>query len=168
MKNLTLSVALLLGATFSAVGQVHDNAIGLRGSRGSYGLGGEITYQKGIGANNRIELDFGLYGFTFYRNIVGTAIYQWVNEIDVTEGLNWYVGPAVQFGTYRYNNNLLFNNSSGISLGIGGQIGIEYDLNQHDLPFMISFDTRPIIRLLGYTNSDRFNFGGNFAFRYTF
>jgi hypothetical protein len=60
MKKIILSAVMLLGLAFSAQAQtISKNALGLRlGDSGGFGT--EITYQRGLGDNNRLELDLGL------------------------------------------------------------------------------------------------------------
>ncbi|VAV83459.1 FIG00552350: hypothetical protein, partial [hydrothermal vent metagenome] len=55
MKNICLIAIALLGFTFTTNAQeIASNAIGLR-LGDSDGFGAEISYQKGIGDNNRLE-----------------------------------------------------------------------------------------------------------------
>ena len=59
MKKLILSAFMLLGLAFSAQAQdISKNALGLRLGDND-GFGGEISYQRGLGKNNRLELDLG-------------------------------------------------------------------------------------------------------------
>ena len=59
MKKIILSAVMLVGLAFSAQAQdISKNALGLRlGDSGGFGT--EITYQRGLGDNNRLELDLG-------------------------------------------------------------------------------------------------------------
>lgn len=149
--------------------QVNSNAIGIRGGGGFGGNGAEISYQKGLGSSNRLELDFGYRSRKFnsgsgknwyYNHFSVSGIYHWVWNL--TEGLNWFIGPGAQLGFY----DDYYGSNSGIGLGIGGQIGIEYDFNQHGVPILIGLDARPMWDMLGYYRG--FGGGGAFSVRYTF
>jgi hypothetical protein len=59
MKKVILSAFMLLGLALSAQAQdISKNALGLRLGDND-GFGGEISYQRGLGGNNRLELDLG-------------------------------------------------------------------------------------------------------------
>ena len=59
MKKVILSAFMLLGLAFSTQAQdISKNALGLRLGDND-GFGGEISYQRGIGSNNRLEFDLG-------------------------------------------------------------------------------------------------------------
>ena len=59
MKKLILSGIVLIGLAFTSQAQeISKNALGLRlGDSGGFGT--EITYQRALGSNNRLELDLG-------------------------------------------------------------------------------------------------------------
>lgn len=164
MKNVLVLVALLTG--FSSVAQVNPHAIGLRGGSGSYGSGAEISYQHGLGDANRIELDLGWGGnnsiVNNYSRLYVAGIYHW--NWNITEGLNWFAGPGAVLGLHSGKNNSV---DDGLTLGVGGQVGIEYDFNDLDVPLLLGFDVRPMWRFIGY-NSGNAGFGGAFSLRYTF
>jgi hypothetical protein len=145
----------------AASSQISPNAIGLRGGSGIYGGGAEITYQKAMGGKNRLELDFGARSNSNRNHLLITGIYHW--WWNITDGLNWYAGPGAQLGLYNERKN---DNNDGITLGIGGQIGIEYNFNDLGAPILLSLDTRPMWDFFGYYNG--FAYGGAFAIRYTF
>lgn len=158
--------------SYNGFGQVQPNAIGIRGGSGTFGHGAEISYQRGIGSNNRLELDLGWAGHHYhgydsrYSAIGLTGIYQWVWNI--TGGFNWFVGPGAQVGTYtHYHRHDEFNGThSGLVLNVGGQIGVEYDFNQLGAPLQLGLDARPMWQL---THSHTgFGYGGALSLRYTF
>jgi hypothetical protein len=169
MKRILLSLLITI-TTLSLNAQVNPNAIGIRGGGGLGGsYGGELTYQKGFGTANRLELDFGFRsrrykgskGIDWYYNHLSvTAIYHWV--FNLSGGLNWYIGPGAQVGFY----DDYYDNNSGVSLALGGQIGIEYDFNEHGVPLLLSLDARPMWDFVGYYAG--FGGGGAFSLRYTF
>ena len=162
MKKIII-ICTFLGLTFGLNAQVNSNAIGLRSGGGDYGYGYEISYQKGIGSSNRFELDFGSRRDKSYGHLGITGIYHWVWNI--TSGLNWYAGPGAQIGLYNDRYSLY---KDYIGLGVGGQIGIEFDFNELGAPILLSIDSRPMWDLNGYYSGDQYGFGGNLGIRYTF
>lgn len=169
MKRIALGILLTFTICFSGNSQVNPRAIGLRGDLGWGGYGGEITYQHGFGEKNRLELDLGWRNYNHsngngnnwrYHHMAISGIYHWVWNL--TEGLNWYIGPGAQIGFY----DDYYGNDSGAGIAIGGQIGLEYDFNQHGLPIQMSLDARPMWNFIGYYSG--FGGGSAFAVRYTF
>ena len=53
-----------------------------------------------------------------------------------------------------------------MTIGVGGQGGVEYDFNDLGVPLLVSVDTRPMIGFLGGTKG--FGYGGALSARYTF
>ena len=157
-------VLLLLSFFTGIIGfgqEISKNAVGLRlGSND--GFGAEVSYQRQLSSNNRLELDLG------WRNSkdVGAAkivgLYQWIWEID--NNFNWYAGAGGGLGTW--SSNFQGNKNSGTFVFGAGDIGIEYKL---DIPIQISLDFRPEIYFnsSGYRSS---NFGSDIGLgiRYTF
>lgn len=85
-------------------------------------------------------------------------MYHWVHSR--SEKWNWFIGPGAQTGFY-YD----YEDAHGsIILNLGMQVGFERDFNNLDIPLTLSFDTRPMIKLLG---SRRFDNGGAISLRYT-
>ena len=90
MKKLFLLSVAVLGFTFAASAQeISDNAIGLR-LGDSDGFGAEISYQRALGDNNRLELDLGWRDGKNYDGFKLAGLYQWVWDLD--GGFNWYAG----------------------------------------------------------------------------
>lgn len=182
MKSILLVVVMAFAfITTTTNAQVNPNAIGIRGGGGFGGsYGGEITYQKGLGEANRLELDFGFrssrsrykkdFYYEYYNHLSVAVIYHWV--FNLTGGLNWYVGLGGQVGFYSWRNNYdndypyAYEDRSGVSLAIGGQLGLEYDFNAHGVPLLLSLDARPMWDFLGYYSG--FGGDGAFAIKYTF
>ncbi len=165
MKNKLLILGLSLGIWAFTTAQVNPHAIGIRGGSGTFGNGAEISYQHGFGDANRLELDLGWRGNrnngNDYSSFGLTGIYHWVWNI--TSGLNWYVGPGAQLGFYQNKSN---NNDDGITLALGGQVGLEFDFNELGAPLLLSLDTRPMWGFVG--GGSGFGYGGALGLRYTF
>lgn len=148
MKKIIVSFALLIGTIFTTNAQdISDNAIGIRFGSGD-GVGGEISYQKALGENNRLEIDLGLANeFTDFK---ATGLYQWVWEIE--EQFNWYAGAG---------GGIVSANGTGIYGA--GVVGIEYNFNS---PILLSLDYRPEIGVAG--GLDGLNSNIALAVRYQF
>jgi hypothetical protein len=168
MKKIILSAIMLIGLAFSAQAQdISKNALGLR-LGGNNGFGGELSYQRALGSNNRLELDLGWRNRSndnFYDDdaIKLTGLYQWVWNID--GGFNWYAGIGGGVGSYdrKYNDNRDYDNN-GVFAFAAGDIGIEYNF---DIPLLISLDFRPEFGGNGYYEE---NYGSDVALslRYQF
>lgn len=148
-------------ASIGAMAQVNDNAIGIRFAGGNF-FGGEVSYQKGLSNINRLEADLGLYSYSDGNGFNIAGVYQWVWNIE--GGFNWYAGPGAELGSWSYKHNEDDKGNSGFYLGIGGQIGVEYNFDE--IPLLISVDTRPMIGLGNSYNN--FNFGLALGVRYVF
>lgn len=155
MKKIILSAIMLLGLAFSAQAQdISKNALGLRIGDND-GLGTEISYQRGLGKNNRLELDLGWRSSNNVDGFKLAGLYQWVWNIE--GGFNWYAGAGGGVGTWSYEDN--GNKDSGSYFFAAGDIGIEYNF---DFPLQLSLDFRPEL----YFNNDDFiddNFGPDIA-----
>ncbi|HSQ45374.1 MAG TPA: hypothetical protein VLM44_00500 [Lutibacter sp.] len=160
MKKIILSGIMLIGLALTTQAQeISKNALGLRlGDSGGFGT--EITYQRALGGNNRLELDLGWRNRKDFNNngydddaIKLAALYQWVMNID--GGFNWYVGVGGGLGTYSYdNNNEHYNDTFAFA---AGDIGIEYNF---DIPLLVSLDFRPEFGGNGYYKN---NYGSDIA-----
>ncbi|WP_418263072.1 hypothetical protein [Flavobacterium faecale] len=160
MKKLILSAFMLMGLAFSTQAQsISKNALGLRFGDND-GFGGEISYQRGLSSNNRLELDLGWRNSNNIDAFKLTGIYQWVWNID--GGLNWYAGVGGGVGSWSINNKN-FDDSGSFAFA-AGDIGIEYNF---DIPLLISLDFRPEFGGAGYYKN---NYGSDIALslRYQF
>ncbi|WP_395059440.1 hypothetical protein [Flavobacterium sp.] len=161
-KKTILVATMLIGLAFSSQAQsISKNAIGLRLGDND-GFGGEVSYQRKLATNNRLELDLGWRNSNDVDAIKLAALYQWIWNID--GGFNWYAGVGGGAGTWRHDRYEI--NDNGAFGFVAGDIGIEYDF---DFPLQLSLDFRPEI----YFNSDTFrenNFGPDVALgvRYKF
>lgn len=121
--------------------QVNPHAIGLRfGGNGDVN-GAEISYQHGMGDANRLELDLGWSGNNDQGRMSLAGIYHW--DWNITDSFNWYVGPGATLGYHDHKNE-----NDHFNVGVGGQIGIEYDFSAN-VPLLLSLDARPMWNLLG-------------------
>jgi opacity protein-like surface antigen len=162
MKKGILVASMILGLTFSAQSQnISKNALGLRLGDND-GFGGEISYQRKLASNHRLELDLGWRNSNDVDSFKLAGLYQW--DWNIEGGFNWYAGVGGGLGSWRYNKYNTSNN--GTFAFVAGDLGIEYDF---DFPLQVSLDVRPEL----YFNSDEFrknNFGPDLALglRYRF
>jgi len=166
MKKLFLSAFMLLGlATATQAQDISKNALGLRLGDND-GFGGEISYQRGLSKNNRLEFDLGWRNSKHVDAMKLVGLYQWVWDID--KGFNWYAGVGAGIGSWRYDYNGFSENGSIILAA--GDLGIEY--NFAEVPLQLSLDLRPEF-YLNNTGDNKFredNFGPDIALgiRYRF
>ncbi len=135
MKKLFLLAIAFIGfTTLSNAQDISPNAIGLR-LGDSDGFGAEVSYQRGLDDNNRLEFDLGWRSGNGYDGFKLAGLYQWVWNID--GGFNWYAGAGGGVGSYSFDNND-FDDETFIFAA--GDIGIEYNF---DIPLLLSLDFRP-------------------------
>lgn len=135
MKKLILTTfAIFTGFAFMNAQEIADNAIGLR-LGDSDGFGAEVSYQRALGDNNRLEVDLGWRSGSGYDGFKLTGLYQWVWELD--GNFNWYAGAGGGFGSYSFDNNAFDDETFFF---VAGDIGIEYNF---DIPLILSLDFRP-------------------------
>jgi len=137
MKKLFLLIIVLIGFTFTMNAQyISNNAIGLR-LGDSDGIGAEISYQKRIKDNNRLEFGLGWRDNSDFSAIRFTGLYQWVWKLD--GNFNWYVGAGGGIAFFSIDDNGIDDEASFFA---AGDIGIEYSF---EIPLLISLDFRPEI-----------------------
>ncbi|MEZ4853636.1 hypothetical protein [Flavobacterium sp.] len=155
MKKNIFILACALGFIFSGYAQdISKNALGLRLGDND-GFGGEISYQRGLQSNNRLEFDLGWRNSKHVDAFKLVGLYQWVWNIE--GGFNWYAGAGAGLGSWSYDEKGY--SDSGMYFLFAGDLGIEYNF---DFPLQLSLDFRPEI----YLNSDDWrddNFGPDIA-----
>ncbi len=139
MKKLFLLSVAILGFTFASSAQsISENAIGLR-LGDSDGFGAEVSYQRALGDNNRLELDLGWRDGDNFDGFKLAGLYQWIFPLDGS--FNWYVGAGGGIGSFSFDvpgggdvtDTFVF---------AAGDIGIEYNF---EIPLLLSLDFRPEI-----------------------
>jgi len=139
MKKLFLLSVTVFAFVFSSHAQdIADNAIGLR-LGDSDGLGAEVSYQRALGDNNRLEIDLGWRDGTNYDGFKLAGLYQWVWGLD--GGFNWYAGFGGGLGSFSIENPG-GKDISDTFIFAAGDVGIEYNF---DIPLLLSLDFRPEI-----------------------
>lgn len=162
MKKLLLLILVVFGFSMTAEAQsVARNALGLR-LGDSNGFGTEISYQRGLSENNRLELDLGWVNRNHYDAFRLVGLYQWVWNIE--GGFNWYAGVGAGLGSRDFDSHPNHRHGGNGVFGlIAGDIGIEYDF---DFPLLLSLDFRPEIGFDDY--NDDLGFDIALGIRYQF
>ena len=158
MKKILLLLLVVVGYTSTAQ-DISKNAIGLRLGDDD-GFGAEITYQRAIQDNNRLEFDLGIRSGNDYDGFKLTGLYQWVWNID--GGFNWYAGAGGGVGSYSYDNRF-GDDFDDTFVFAAGDVGIEYNF---DIPLLLSLDIRPELGFGDYR--DDLNFDLALGIKYQF
>ena len=140
MKKIVLVVVAFIGFTALSNAQIiSDNALGLR-LGDSDGFGGEISYQRAVASDERLEFTLGWRDGNNFDGFKIAGLYQWVWNID--GGFNWYAGAGGGLGAYDFDsgNDEFDDDFSDTFVFIAGDIGIEYNF---DIPLLLSLDFRP-------------------------
>jgi hypothetical protein len=161
MKKIFLLTAVILGFGFAATAQeISKNAIGLRLGDND-GFGGEVSYQRALGDNNRLELDLGLRSGKNHDGFKLAGLYQWVWPIE--NRFNWYAGVGGGLGSYDYKDDSPFKDESETFIFAAGDIGIEYNF---EIPLILSLDARPELGFGDFRNDLDFDIA--LSIRYQF
>lgn len=157
MRKLFLLTITCFGFTALLSAQdISTNAIGLR-LGGSDAYGAEISYQRALSDNNRLEFDLGWRNGNNYDAIKLVGLYHWVWTLD--GDFNWYAGAGAGISSFSGNNNL--DDDTGFL--VAGNIGIEYNF---DIPLQLSLDFRPEFGNNDFTDNTIFDIA--FGVRYQF
>lgn len=149
MKKLFLTAfTVFAGFAFMNAQEIADNAIGLRIGDND-GLGTEISYQRALGDNNRLELDLGWRSGNVFNAFQLTGLYQWVWQLD--GDFNWYVGAGGGIASINFDNK---DFDSETFIFAAGDIGIEYSF---DIPLLLSLDFRPELGFGDFRNDVDFD-----------
>ncbi|RAV28714.1 hypothetical protein [Sinomicrobium soli] len=137
MKKLFLLLIISVSCGICSVNaqRISPNALGLR-IGDSDGFGAEISYQRLLRSNTRLELDLGWRDSRYVDAVKITALHQWVWRLD--GNLNWFAGVGGGLGSY--DNDKI--DKSGTFLFAAGDLGLEYNF---DIPLILSLDMRPEI-----------------------
>lgn len=158
MRKLFLLTIVSFGFTALLSAQdISPNALGLR-LGDSNGFGTEISYQRALSGNNRLEFDLGWRSGNNYDGFKLAGLYQWVWNLD--GNFNWYAGAGGGIGSYGYDDP---SRNDETFLFLAGDIGIEYSF---EIPLQISLDFRPELSFGDYNDDLDFDIG--LGIRYLF
>lgn len=149
LYHLATIIALFSFTAISAQ-NISENAIGLR-LGDSDGFGAEISYQRALQEDTRVEVDLG---WRYGKDVDGfrlVGLYQWVWTLN--GNFNWYSGAGAGFASYSYDRVPFGASNRNSFVFLAGDIGIEYDF---DIPLVLSLDFRPEFGLGNsrYDNND--------------
>ncbi|MEM9648945.1 MAG: hypothetical protein AAF969_10720, partial [Bacteroidota bacterium] len=136
MKHVFLTLLFGLALVFTCEAQqISKNALGVRigDDDGFDSFGAEISYQRAILDNNRLEFDLGIRSGDGYDAFKAVGLFQWVMPLD--RSFHWYVGAGAGIGSVDVDGA----GSDSFAL-LAGDIGIEYNFK---IPLLISLDLRP-------------------------
>ncbi len=168
MKKLLFTLTSVCLLSIVSHAQYKQNAIGVRLGDAD-GFGAEISYQRALGDNNRLELDLGFRDSRYIDAFKITGIYQWVWNIE--GGFNWFAGVGAGVGVIDYDNDY-FDRFEGrdddrVFLTVDGQIGIEYIFTE--APIQLALDIRPTLFLINdYYTDNNLDLDIAFSIRYQF
>ena len=170
MKRFFCTIFVGLFLVNLAMAQIPQHSVGLRYGT-VYGLGTEVTYQRGFSAKNRMEFDFGFNSnFEYVNNFrqdhnswALTTLYHWLWKLPkLGENVNWYVGAGGKMGTWSSNQGYDYKYKNGLFLTGSGDIGIEYCF-----PAGIQFalDMRPELGLINHGSGVNIGFAVRYQFK---
>lgn len=138
---------------FTANADFRYQAVGARASGGISGLGLGLGYHGAFEGGYRLEFGFCLNANNDWEVFGGDIAFQWHKNLK--ESVNWYIGPAALVGVGMIKNGVMskyfyddYDDLYGFYLGLGGQIGIEYELDAVGFPGHIGISTSPIISIV--------------------
>lgn len=156
MKYIILTIACFFTISAIQAQQLSENAIGVRLGHNN-GFGAEISYQRALKQNQRIEGNLGFRSDAKSSAFKLTGVYQWGWNIE--ERLNWYAGVGGGIGRWKDKPT---NTTDTILFG-AGNLGIEYQL---EVPLQIALDFRPEVGFTGPYTGLKSNIG--LSLRYLF
>lgn len=144
MRKIIVTFTLVLSAFLANAQEISKNAIGIRFGSNN-GFGGEVSYQRKMSSNNRLEINLGIRGDENYSSFKAAGLYQWVFSLpELDKNINWYVGAGGGLGSWNIKEKKIkgvnIGGKSSIFLFGAGVVGIEYNFN---IPLHISLDFRP-------------------------
>src|SRR5215471_20842512 len=152
---LAASLLAASGSQAQSMGSSYRTAVGVK-----FWPGG-LTVKHFIQDNRAIEgiAYFWDHGFRI------TGLYEIHGDINGADGLKWYVGPGLHFGTYNemwYHDGHYYA-SGDASFGIDGVLGLDYKIT--GAPINLSLDFQPSLEFLDHPY---FSGWGGLAIRFTF
>lgn len=163
MKRLILLSVFVIGCSLASQAQeIAKNAIGLR-IGDNKGFGTEISYQRGLNENKRLEFGLSWHSGSDYDAYKLSGLHQWVWHLE--DRFNWYAGVGGGVGSVQFDrrHDYYRKSKSDTFVFVAGDIGLEYNF---EFPLIISLDFRPEIGFGNYR--DDLNFDIALGLRYQF
>jgi hypothetical protein len=146
MKKLILLFLLVSGFALSSNVQAQDynSAIGLR-----FGYPLSLSYKTFLNEKNALDLFLGYRSYSgIYNYLALGGFYEFHNDINGVEGLNWYYGFGASIIFIGYDDIPYLNDQGKFGVGLSGIIGLEYTFE--DAPVCLSIDFAPTFRIGGW------------------
>jgi len=132
---------LLLVSSFQLFSQDKRHEIGLEISTIGGRISPSINYLFSIRPQH--QLDFtGTFsmGKSQQNDFISTSFSAYYKrKFNIVGGLSWYAGPGASLRYGRVSAPTL----QVIDLGVGAQIGLEYDFSKHNVPLVFGMDIKP-------------------------
>lgn len=160
MKKILIVIGILVNVMLVNGQDISENTIGLRFGDND-GLGAEVSYQKSLSENTRLEAGLAWRTRKHYNALKITATHQWVFDFESLDGVNWYVGAGGGLGSWSLKDG--YAGDDGTFLFLAGNIGMEY---KFAIPLLLSLDFRPELGFVNYNNDLGLDIA--LAARYTF
>ena len=144
MKKLLLLVSIFFLSITISQAQEYDAAIGAR-----LGLPLSASYKHFLNDSHALEAFVGFRGFSNYSWFSINGAYLVHNPISDVPGLQWYFGGGANLFFWTYDTGFITGeNSSNISVGVSGYLGLDYRFAE--IPLNLSLDWAPIFFLNGF------------------
>lgn len=140
MKKSIAILSIIFCFAWGNAQDISQHALGLR-LGGNKGFGSEISYQRSLESNKRLEFNLGWRNSDGYDAFKLMGVHQWVWHLK--DNFNWYAGVGGGLGAWNYekkSSDVGNIRESGSFLALAGNLGIEYHF---DIPILISIDMRP-------------------------
>ncbi|MGV6831100.1 MAG: hypothetical protein ACWA5P_06020 [bacterium] len=160
MKKLIILLGFFTASASINAQSIAENAVGLR-LGDSDGFGAEISYQRLISDNNRLEFGLGWRDGNTFDAFRVLGLYQWVFPLD--GNFHWYAGAGGGIASFDIDNVIPGQDDSETTFFVAGDIGIEYNF---EIPLLISLDFRPEIGFGDF--NDDLDFDVALGIRYQF
>lgn len=155
MRRTFFAIALVFVLLQTASAQIVQHSLGMRYGA-VYGLGTEVSYQRGLNATNRLEVDLGFNSNYEYINDLRqdynswalSGLYHWVWKLDqLDENVRWYAGAGSRLGFWSSSQKYNSRFTNGMFLVAAGSTGIEYCFPER---IQFSLDARPELGLFNH------------------
>lgn len=154
-KQLTFPILLLLFVSLISVdlsAQNYKMAAGLR-----VGLPTSASFKYFLNESSAVEAYVGIRGYSAYRWINLSGAYLHHKDLDILDGLQYYIGGGASVFFWSFDNIFIGDNSTTTTFGIQGYGGLDYTFD--DIPLNLSVDWTPTVFINGYGSG----FGGGYA-----
>jgi hypothetical protein len=151
IRSLKITIVSMLVLFLTVTSNAQEVGIRLGNNWGNHAA---IDAVFSAGQFSRIHADLSFGG-----GVSAEALWNFIYKPIGTEGFQWYAGVGASIFIGGSTNN---DNSSNFSLGVPGEIGLEYRFKK--APLALAMDWRPVFVLLQNTTFSAGEFGLNFRY----